>query len=195
MMSAAADVTSVPSVVQTVVQKTFAVVADGNGVRINNHEAGALRRLLSARPTHEIVKAALAEVGNQEDYSVYGQNCEEFATRMRFEVGWSAQVQWSFDRVIPICKGHILLMLCQMWTDILWRDDYSWIVMTGPNKGRVSSFCFYFLYLRKGFHCIIQLFVALDLSEVAHSIFVHAEFFFYFATRTLFFESQITRII
>ena len=77
---------------QAVEQTRFAGVADGDDVRINNHETGAWTRGLSARPPWGIVARAMAEVGKEEDYSVYELNCEEFATRMRYGEGWSSQV-------------------------------------------------------------------------------------------------------
>ena len=77
---------------QFVEQTHFAGVANGNGVRINNHEMGAFTRRLRARSPRDIVAAAMDAVGDEEDYSVYEQNCEEFVTRMRYGVGWSSQV-------------------------------------------------------------------------------------------------------
>ena len=62
-------------------------------MRINNHEVGARDRGLSARTPGNIVALATAEVGNEEMYHYLNQNCEEFVTRLRYGVGWSAQVE------------------------------------------------------------------------------------------------------
>ena len=67
-------------------------VARDSLVRINNHEVGAFRRGLTARPVSLIVELTQAEVGNVEEYTVHDENCEEFATRMRYGSGWSSQV-------------------------------------------------------------------------------------------------------
>ena len=67
-------------------------VARDSLVRINNHEVGAFRRGLTARPASLIVELAQAEVGNAEEYTVHDENCEEFATRMRYGSGWTSQV-------------------------------------------------------------------------------------------------------
>ena len=67
-------------------------VAGESLVRINNHEVGAARRELTALPASLVVELAKAEVGNTEVYTVHDQNCEEFATRMRYGSGWSSQV-------------------------------------------------------------------------------------------------------
>uniref|UniRef100_A0A671WQ94 LRAT domain-containing protein n=1 Tax=Sparus aurata TaxID=8175 RepID=A0A671WQ94_SPAAU len=67
---------------------TLEEVVGDNKWRINN----VLDKMYKPRPAHIIVEEALLEVGKMMEYFVLSENCEHFATKLRYGKAESIQV-------------------------------------------------------------------------------------------------------
>ena len=68
----------------------------GCKAKIDNKEEQAEEKGLRARNPQGIVKECLALKGQTVDYSLLANNCEHFATKMRYGAAWSDQVSLIF---------------------------------------------------------------------------------------------------
>ncbi|XP_055987535.1 phospholipase A and acyltransferase 3-like [Sorex fumeus] len=71
-------------------------VAAGCRYQVNNKHDEAI----GARPAAEIVRRALARVGEQRNYSLIHENCEHFATEMRYRIARSDQADDPFQALV-----------------------------------------------------------------------------------------------
>lgn len=77
------------------------LVADGNIYRVNNKEG----KNKTPNPPEIIVQNALKQVGQIKEYKLTSDNCEHFATRLRYGDGFSDQVFFGQSFLIGTCMG------------------------------------------------------------------------------------------
>uniref|UniRef100_A0A8C5R2Z0 LRAT domain-containing protein n=1 Tax=Leptobrachium leishanense TaxID=445787 RepID=A0A8C5R2Z0_9ANUR len=92
----------------SVMKQLVTVVADGNRYRVNNK----YDKRCAPRKPKEIVKSADKEVGNLTDYNLLTNNCEHFATMMRYGKTFSDQVTDAEETAVMAGAGVVTLPIC-----------------------------------------------------------------------------------